>query len=209
VAVLERELTATKEYLQATLEEHEATQEELQSANEELISSNEELQSINEELETAKEEQEATNEELSSVNFDFRTRNTELQRLAGDLTSLLSSLDLPVVLLGSDLTIRRFTPPAERVLRLIPSDIGRPIGDLNPRLEAPDLERLLAEVIDAGTVREREVRDREGRWYSMRLRPYRAGDDRIDGAVMVLVDIDRLRRAPPGDGPPAAGREEA
>src|SRR5262249_29221013 len=147
--------------------------------------------------------QEATNEELSTLNADFRSRNAELQRLTGDLTSLLFSIDLPVVMLGSDLTIRRFTPPAERVLHLIPADIGRPIGDLNPRLEVPQLARLLTEVIDAGTMREREVRDREGRWYSMRLRPYRTGDDRIDGAVIVLVDIDRLRRERSGAPAPA------
>ena len=209
VAKLDRELRATKEYLQAALEEQEATHEELQSANEELLSSNEELQSINEELETAKEEQEATNEELTTLNVEYKSRNAELHRLAGDLSSLLASVDVPVVMLGSDLTIRRFTPAAERVLHLIPSDIGRPIGDLNPRIEAPDLEPLLTEVIDTGVVREREVRDREGRWYSMRLRPHRTADKRIDGAVMVLVDIDRVRRGPPPEGGSAPGEAPA
>jgi two-component system CheB/CheR fusion protein len=205
VAKIERELHATKEYLQATLEEQEATHEELQCANEELISSNEELQSINEELETAKEEQDATNEELNTLNVEYKSRNAELHRLAGDLSNLLASLDLPVVMLDRDLTIRRFTPAAERVLHLIPSDIGRPIGDLNPRIEAPDLEPLVSAVIDTGVVHEREVRDREGRWYSMRLRPYRTADERIDGAVMVLVDIDRVRRGPPREGGSAPG----
>jgi two-component system CheB/CheR fusion protein len=209
LAKLEHELRATKEYLQATLEEQEATHEELQSANEELISTNEELQSINEELETAKEEQEATNEELTTLNVEYKGRNTELHRLAEGLSNLLASVDLPVVMLGSDLTIRRFTPPAERVLHLIPSDIGRPIGDLNPRIEAPDLEPLLTQVIDTGVVREREVRDREGRWYSMRLRPYRTADERIEGAVMVLVDIDGIRRGRPHEGGSAPGEAGA
>jgi two-component system CheB/CheR fusion protein len=194
VEKLERELATTKEYLQVTIEEQEATNEELQSSNEELLSSNEELQSINEELETAKEELTSTNEELSTLNEELAARNAELERVNDDLGNLLASVDVAIVMLSRDLRIRRFTPQAERVLNLIPSDIGRPLGDLNPRIEAPDLGALLAEVIGTGATRERNVRDRDGRWYWMRIRPYRGADGKGDGAVMLLVDIDRLKR---------------
>ena len=203
VAKLERELSAARDYLQVTIEEQEATNEELQSANEELLSSNEELQSINEELETAKEELQSTNEELTTLNEELGSRNVELNRLNNDLVNLLASVNIPIVMVSADARIRRFTPQAQRVLNLIPGDVGRPIGDLNPRIDAPDLEQLIAEVIDTVSIRERDVQDREGRWYSMRIRPYRTTDNKIDGAVILLVDIDRIRRGLAGDGAPA------
>jgi two-component system CheB/CheR fusion protein len=126
IAKLENELAATKEYLQSIIETHEATNEELQSANEEILSSNEELQSTNEELETAKEELQSANEELSTVNDELRNRNAEITQINSDLTNLLSSIDLAVVMVGKDLTIRRFTPQSKDFLGLIASDVGRP-----------------------------------------------------------------------------------
>lgn len=195
VEKLRRELAATKEYLQATVEEHEAANEELKAANEEIISSNEELQSTNEELETAKEELQAANEELSTLNEELQSRNNDLNVLNNDLVNLLASVHLPIVMLGSDLRVRRFTPMAEKVMNLIPSDVGRPIGDLRPKLELPDLEALVSEVVESVNTRELEVRDLDGRWYSLRVRPYRTVDNKIDGAVLVLVDIDLVKKA--------------
>lgn len=194
-AHLKQELAATREYLQSIIEEQEATNEELKSANEEILSSNEELQSTNEELETAKEELQSTNEELTTVNEELQNRNLELSQLNNDLGNLFASVNLPIVMLGSDLRIRRLTPLAEKALNLIPADIGRPITDIKLNLNLPDLEPLLLEVIGTVSTREREVQDREGRWYSLRLRPYRTTDNKIDGAVMVLVDIDMLKRS--------------
>jgi two-component system CheB/CheR fusion protein len=191
---LRRELNASKEHLQSIIEEQDATNEELQSANEEVLSSNEELQSINEELETAKEELQSTNEELTTVNDELQNRNIELGMLNNDLTNLLSSVNIPILMLGSDLRIRRFTPQAERLFSLIPGDVGRSIGDIKPRIKLPDLEHLVAEVVESITVKELEVQDREGRWYSMRVRPYRTRDNKIEGAVIALVDIDMAKR---------------
>jgi two-component system CheB/CheR fusion protein len=201
VARLEHELATVREYLKVTIEEQEATNEELQSANEELLSSNEELQSINEELETAKEELQSTNEELSTLNDELGSRNAELNGLNDDLENLFASVNIPILMLSRDLRIRRFTPQAERVIGVIAGDIGRPIGDIKPRIDAPDLEHLIREVIDAVSTREREVRDNEGRWYSMRIRPYRTTDNKIDGAVLLLVDVDRLKRGAAASGP--------
>ncbi|HVY48947.1 MAG TPA: CheR family methyltransferase, partial [Minicystis sp.] len=191
---LEEELVATKGYLHAIIEEQEATNEELQSANEEILSSNEELQSINEELQTAKEELQSTNEELTTLNEELENRNETLSQVNNDLVNLLGSVNLPILMLSTDLRIRRFTPSAAQVLNLIPSDIGRPIDDIKPKIDVRDLERLVSNVIQTGTVREREVQDRDGRWYSMRVQPYVTLENKIEGAVICLVDIDALKR---------------
>src|SRR5262249_10887468 len=131
---LKQELATTKEYLQSIIEEQEATNEELKSANEEIQSSNEELQSTNEELETAKEELQSTNEELTTVNEELQNRNTELSLVNNDLSNLLSSIHIAIIMLGPDLRIRRYTPKAEKILNLIPTDIGRPITDIKPNI---------------------------------------------------------------------------
>jgi two-component system CheB/CheR fusion protein len=191
---LRRDLQATKESLQSMVQEQEAINEELKSANEEALSSNEELQSTNEELETAKEELQSTNEELVTVNEQLGNRNFELAQLNDDLTNLLSSVDIPILMLSGDWRIRRFTPQAQKLLNLLPGDVGRPILNLRPNLDVPDMARLVTEVVDTVSVREREVQDLEGRWYSMRIRPYRTMDNKIDGAVMTFIDIDAAKR---------------
>ena len=194
-ARLARELSATREYLQSVIEQQEAANEELQSANEEVQSANEELQSINEELETSKEEIQASNEELATVNDELNNRNTELNRLNNDLLNLLDSVQMAIVMLGPDMRIRRFTPAAEELLHLVPADLGRPIGAVKLAFDLPDLEPLLAEVMETLRNQERDVRSKEGRWYSLRLRPYRTLENKIDGVVLVLVDVDLLKRA--------------
>jgi two-component system CheB/CheR fusion protein len=192
---LRGELVAAKEQQQSTSEQQDATNEELKSANEEILSSNEELQSTNEELETAKEELQSVNEELTTVNDQLQNRNVELNRLNDDLVNFLGSGNVAMVALGIDLRIRRFTPAAGKVLNLLPADVGRSIGDIKPPVEVPDLEALLGKVIETVRVTEREVRDRDGRWYQLRLHPYRTADHKIDGAVMVLFDIDEAKVA--------------
>jgi two-component system CheB/CheR fusion protein len=195
VARLRHELAATKEYLRTSVEEQEAAGEELRSANEEIQSSNEELQSTNEELETAKEELQSTNEELTTLNEELQTRNYELSQLNNDLVNLLGSTHIPIVIVENDLRIRRFTPAAQAVFNLIPADVGRPLGDIQPKVNVPDLNQLILEVIDTLDTREREVQDRDGHWYSLRIRPYKTLDNTIQGAVVALVDIDAARRS--------------
>ncbi|MEK6302035.1 MAG: chemotaxis protein CheB [Acidobacteriota bacterium] len=195
IAQLQAELTQTRQDLQSVIEEMERSNEELKSANEEILSSNEELQSTNEELETAKEELEATNEELTTANEELQNRNGELIWTNSDLLNLLSSIDIPIVMLGSDLRIRRFTSSAGKVFNMISTDVGRPISDLKPNIHIPDLEELFREAIERIAVSDREVQDAEGRWYSMQVRPYKTAENKIDGAVMVLADIDALKRS--------------
>jgi|GEM_PF-632140 len=188
------ELSAAKEHLQRLLEERDTANEELRSANEEILSSNEELQSTNAELETAKEELQSANEELITVNERLQLRNSELNALTDDLHNLLSSSGIPMVIVGPDLRVRRFTAAAGKQMNLLTSDIGRPIGDLKVPVEVSDLEGLIGEVIDAVQVREREVRNRDGRRNLLRIHPYRTTDNRIDGAVLVLLDIEDVKR---------------
>ena len=205
---LETELAETREYLQSLQEQHEASSEELQASNEEVQSANEELQSINEELETSKEELESANEELTTVNEEMASRNAELNILNADLSNLQNSTKLPIVLLGRDLVIRRFSPPAEKIFNLFATDVGYPLSRIrhnlvgaaetkrNLRETAPfPIEEVAWKVIDSLREREMEVRDKEGQWYSLRVRPYMTVDNKIDGVVLTLVDISELKRS--------------
>jgi len=195
VALLKRELEASREYLQSIIQELEAANEELQSANEEILSSNEELQSTNEELDTAKEELQSTNEELNTVNEELHARNDEMSRVNSDLVNLVGSVQIAIVIVSGDLRIRRFTSMAEKVLNLIAADLNRSIAHINPNIDCPNLVELITESIDTVTPLEREVRDRQGRWYALRIRPYKSLDNKIEGAVLALFDIDILKRS--------------
>ncbi|WP_265278376.1 CheR family methyltransferase [Nostoc sp. KVJ3] len=190
-----QERAATQEYLQAVIQEQEDINQDLKVANEEILSSNEELQSTNEELETAKEEIQATNEELNTTNDELRSRNQELHQVNNDLTNLLASINIPILILTLDLRVRRFTPMAQRLFNLIPADAGRPLSDFRANLNVPDLETLILEVLDTLSIKELEVQTLEGYWYNLRIRPYRTTQNQIDGVVLVLIDIDVLKRS--------------
>ena len=202
IVELESDLSETREYLQVIQEQHEATNEELQAASEEVQSANEELQSINEELETSKEELESSNEELTTLNDEMTNRNAELNVLNTDLVNFQNSTRLVVLLLGRDLTIRRISPQAEKQFDLRTTDVGRPISHIRHNLihsddaKTPlDLEALCVEVMTSVREQEHEVRDKAGLWHSLRLRPYTTLDDKVDGAVLLLLEIDELKQS--------------
>ena len=192
---LKHELALTKEYLQSTIEELERTNEDLKSANEELQSSNEELQSTNEELETSKEELQSTNEELVTLNDELQDRMKELGGANDDLHNLLLGVDRAVVIVGLDLRIRRFTQTAERLLNLLPADIGRSAAVLNSFLGGFGIEKVVSESITGLATIERDTPATDGRWYSVRIVPYRTLDLAIRGAVISIVDIDLTKRS--------------
>ena len=192
---LTQELAATREYVQSLTEEHDAGMEELQSANQEAQSVNEELQSVNEELETSKEEIQSASEELATLNEELNHRNLELGHTNNDLVNLVNSIQIGIVIVGADLRIRRISPTAEKLLNLTPADLGRPVGSIKLPLSLPDLVPLLTEIIDTVTAVEREVRDERGRRFSLRVRPYKTLENRVDGAVLMLVDVDVMSRA--------------
>lgn len=192
ISQLKQELAATKEYLQSIIEALESANEELQSANEEIQSGNEELQSTNEELQTSKEELESANEELHTVNEEMQHRNEMLTQLNNDLNNLLNSVNLPMVMVGPDLSIRRYTPQAARVLGLTATDVGRPITRLKLRIEVADLEKKMLDVISEVRPRQYRVKDSDGEFCDLRLTPYRTADNRIDGVVVSVLSFEGL-----------------
>jgi PAS domain-containing protein len=175
--------------LQTTREEMQTTQEELRSTNEEMQSTNEELQSTNEELTTSKEEMQSLNEELQTVNAELQVRVDELSRSNNDMKNLLNSTDIATLFLDKDLKVRRFTTQATKIIKLIPGDVGRPITDLASDLLYPELSADATEVLRKLSFAERPVNSRDGRWFTVRIMPYRTLDDRIDGVVITFGDI--------------------
>jgi two-component system, chemotaxis family, CheB/CheR fusion protein len=196
IAQLKQELASTKEYLQSIIEGQEATNEELQSANEEIQSGNEELQSTNEELQTSKEELESANEELNTVNEEIQHRNQQLAQLSNDLINILNSATIPIIMLGEDLHIRRFTPEAERIFGFSSHDMGKALTHLPLNIELPQLERWMLDVMRDVTMKTEQVRARDGKAYRLRITPYRTLENKIDGVVLVLIDISDLVAAP-------------
>lgn len=194
VVRLTHELEKTKEYLRSIIDAQEVNNQDLKVASEEILSSNEELQSTNEELETAKEEIQATNEELGTINDELRSRNIQLHQVNNDMQNLLSSVNIPILMLSGDLRIRRFTPLAEQAFNLIPSDVGRPFSDIQINLDVQHIRDLVTSVIDTLIPYEQDVQDHLGNWFSLRIRPYRTTDNHIDGVVISLIDIDQLKR---------------
>ncbi|MBU7005167.1 chemotaxis protein CheB [Phosphitispora fastidiosa] len=192
---LKEELIVNKEYLHSVIDQHESANEALRAANEEIQSSNEELQSMNEELETAKEELQSINEELMTLNDELHHRNQELNDINSDVQNLFRCIDIPVVILTGALCIRRFNYPAEKLLNLIATDVGRPISNINPNVNIPDLEQEILEVIDKFISKEKEVQDKWGFWYSMQIRPYKTAENKINGVVLTFVDIDALKNS--------------
>ncbi len=191
---LKQQLASSQDHLRSLMEDQEAAAEELRAANEEILSSNEELQSTNEELQTAKEELQSSNEELSTLNEELQHRNVELAQTAVDLNSLLNAIEIPMVILGNDRSIRRFTPGAEKLLNLIASDVGRPIGQIRSNLDNADLDEMATLVLSRKLIVEREVQDNKGHWYTLRMRPYQTSESRVDGILVVLVDIHDLKQ---------------
>ncbi len=192
IAELGQELRAKEEYLQATREEMETANEELKSTNEEMQSVNEELQSTNEELETSKEELQSVNEELATVNAELQTKVTDLSRANNDMNNLLAGTGVATLFVDHGLRITRFTPATTQLIKLIPSDVGRPVGDIVSNLVAfTELDADVHEVLTSLVPREREVESRAGAWYRMRIGPYRTLENVIEGAVITFVDITR------------------
>jgi two-component system, chemotaxis family, CheB/CheR fusion protein len=194
VTRLKRELQTSKEYLQSLLEEHSRVNDDLGTVNEELTSSNEELQSMNEELQTAKEELQSANEELTTVNDELQSGNRELNLANSDLVNLLNTVEIPILFLDAQRRIRRFTPQAQSVFNVLATDIGRPIDNIKPKIDVPDLDAQIAWSIANVTVRESQIQDQARRWHRMQIRPYQTLDGKVDGAILSLVDIDVLKR---------------
>jgi two-component system CheB/CheR fusion protein len=192
---LEQELFFTQESLKATIEELEVSNEELKSTNEELQSTNEELQSSNEELQTAQEEMQSLNEELNTVNSELQQKVESLSQLNDDMQNLLNSTDIATIFLDPHLRIKLFTPQAKAIIKLIDSDIGRPLGDLTSILQYDHLIDDAKAVLQTLVYKDTEVRTVNDDWYLLRIVPYRTTANMIDGLVISFVDLGRLKKA--------------
>lgn len=186
--LLTQQSARLKEQLQSATQNHEISSEEFQAAAEEL-------QTSNEELETAKRELQSGNEELRVLNERLHQRNSELLAANQELASVLTNIITPLMIVDRDLRIRRFNPPAQKLLNLQPGDVGRRLREIRPNLEAADLEALARETLRQMSPSDCELRERRiGKWYSVRVRPYRTAADRVEGAVFSFHDIDVLKR---------------
>jgi two-component system, chemotaxis family, CheB/CheR fusion protein len=192
---LEQELQRSKEKLQETIEHSEVSTEELRASNEELQAINEELRSATEELETSKEELQSVNEELITVNYELKVKVEETGKANDDLNNLIASTNIATIFVDRALRIKRFTPRAADVFSIIPTDIGRSLLDITHRLDYDHLPEDVSTMFETLHLVEREVRSNEGRYYIVRLLPYRTTEDRIEGAVMTFFDITGRREA--------------
>nr|WP_329959326.1 CheR family methyltransferase [Paenibacillus athensensis] len=188
VIELEMELQRAEETLQATVEELETSNEELQATNEELVAANEELQSTNEELQSV-------NEELVTVNTEYQYKIQELTELNNDMNNFLVSTKIGTIFLDKNMCIRRFTPAITKEINLLDVDYGRPISHISHNFKSENLVKEAKKVLRTLTPLEKEVQSTSGKWYSMRILPYRTADNFISGIVITFVDITELKRA--------------
>ena len=186
-------LKLTKERLNITIEELTTSNEELKSANEELQSMNEESQSTNEELETSKEELQSINEELSTVNSELQIKIDELSMINDDMTNLFNSTEIATIFVDNDLNIRRFTDETTKIIKLIESDVGRPLSDIVSIIDYPNMVDDIHQVIKKVAFKEKEVNTAKEEWYKVRIMPYKTSQNLIDGATITFIDISSIK----------------
>ncbi len=184
-----KRLTTLAQELQTTREEMQTSQEELKSANEELQSTNEELQSTNEELTTSKEEMQSMNEEVQTVNHELQAKVDELSQTSDDMKNLFNSNDIATLFLDGNLKVRSFTTQTTKIIKLIAGDAGRPITDIANSLDYAAMAEDAHEVLHTLVFQEKQVSTRDGRWFTVRIMPYRTQSNHIDGVVITFLDI--------------------
>jgi two-component system CheB/CheR fusion protein len=183
------DLLQAREEVQRVREQMQTQQEELRSANEELQSTIEELQSTNEELTTSKEEMQSLNEELQTVNIELQHKVDDFSTINSDMKNLLDSTDIATVFLDNALNVRRFTPQATKIFKLLPGDAGRPLSDIVTDLNYPALQANAWDVLRTLSYSEKQIATHDGRWFMVKIMPYRTLENVIDGVVMTLNDI--------------------
>jgi PAS domain S-box-containing protein len=192
------EIQQSHELMQSLREEMQSSQEELKSSNEELQSTNEELQSTNEELTTSKEEMQSLNEELQTVNTELQSKVEDLSWVNNDMENLLNSTEIATVFLDGALHVRRFTNHATDLFKLIPSDVGRLLSDVVSDLDYAALHDDAREVLKTLVFIEKLVTTKDGRWFKVRIMPYRTQENVIDGVVITFVDITNSKQVEVG-----------
>jgi two-component system CheB/CheR fusion protein len=191
--VLNAELQNAQQEMQAMRQEMQASKDQMFTLNESMKLSNEELQSANEELTTSKEEAQSMNEELQTINNELQTRLDDLALAQSDMQNLLNSTDIATLFLDNDLNVRRFTEQAVPIFHLRESDVGRPLSDLANTLEYPLLLDDVKETLRSLTPSTKSVSSSDGRWFSVRIMPYRTLANTVNGAVLTFVDISTAK----------------
>jgi two-component system CheB/CheR fusion protein len=184
-----REIERYRQAIEQLTEEAKHSREELQASNEELQSTNEDLQSANEELTSSKEEMQSMNEELQTINTELQTKLDDLALAQSDMQNVLNSIEIAILFMDQSLNVRRYTARASSIISLRESDVGRPLSELTTKLQYPELEDDARKTLDTLMVSEKQIETNEGRWFSIRIMPYRRLDNVIDGVVMTMVDI--------------------
>ncbi|MFT5732901.1 MAG: PAS domain S-box-containing protein [Planctomycetota bacterium] len=174
---LELELKATRDELQSSIEELEISNEDLRVSNMEVVSMVEELRS--------------GNEELSAINVQLHDKVHDLEDVNNDISNLLSSTEISTLFLDGRMWIKRFTPPAGRLLSVAETDLGRPFSDLSPKEISQSLIIDARQVLENLTPLEREVWS-EGppkACYLRRIVPFRKGVAGTEGVVVTFIEI--------------------
>ncbi|MBT2790408.1 CheR family methyltransferase [Paraburkholderia strydomiana] len=195
LAQLEQELQHSREQLATIIEQYETSVEELKASNEELQAINEELRSTSEELESSKEELQSVNEELTTANAEMQARIEDTAKANDDLHNIIASSEIATVFVDKEIRVKRFTPNATAIFNLIDTDLGRSLFHITHSLRYPTLADDVRQSFQSLKLTEREIESEAGRWYLMRLLPYRTEDDHIDGAVITLIDITDRHQA--------------
>ena len=194
LASLTEKLKDAKEEIITIREEMQDSEEELKSLNEELQSANEEMPSTNEELTTSKEEMQSLNEELQTVNHELQSKVTDLSQANNDMKNLLNSTEIATLFLDDELNIRRFTNRTTTIIKLIASDVGRPITDIVTDLQYPELVNDAREVLQTLVFSEKQVSASNNRWFTIKIMPYRTQENRINGLVITINDISVAKK---------------
>jgi two-component system CheB/CheR fusion protein len=194
VAQLEQELEAARAELHGAISNLEQSNEDQRAQNEEALSIQEEYQSTNEELLTSKEELQSLNEELTALNNQLHETLERQRTTSNDLQNVLYSTNMATIFLDLSLNIRFFTPATNSLHHILPSDIGRPLADLNFVATDDSLLSDARSVLQTSAPLEREICSDGATWYERRILAYRAQDNTVEGVVITYADITERRQ---------------
>ena len=130
----------------------------------------------------------AANEQLSAAYEELETANK-------DLGTLLADIDIPMLVLDSHLRILRFTPAAATLFHLKSSDVSLPFVSRASNLGKLPWQDLLPKVTRGGRTIERTFQHQNGRWYSLRMKPFGEKKNAVSGVLLVLLDESTIRRS--------------
>jgi two-component system CheB/CheR fusion protein len=129
------------------------------------------------------------NEELQTINGELQSKLDDLALAQSDMQNLLNSIDIATLFLDDDLHVRRYTEQATSIFHLREGDIGRPLSDLATTLDYPSLYSDAKETLRTLSSCEKEIATTDGRWFSVRIMPYRTQSNMIQGTVLTFVNI--------------------